>query len=208
MNEFLIASAIHLSTATIHEAAGRTGALPSAIKPLSPETRLCGRAFPVRSPAGDNLPIHHAIYAASAGDILVVDCGGAFEYGYWGEVMALAAQQAGIAGLVIWGGVRDSRQMVAMGFPVFAANICIRGTVKDPAGGGTVGEPVTIGDVTVRAGDLVVGDADGVVVIDAVRGASVISESRNREQAEEAMFEKLRTGATTLQIYRLPNACE
>lgn len=206
MTDRLVASAGRLSTATIHEAAGRTGALPSAIKPLSPESRLCGRALPVHSPAGDNLPIHHAIYAANPGDILVVDCGGALEYGYWGEVMARAAKQVDIAGLVIWGGVRDSRQLVAMGFPVFAANICIRGTGKDPEAPGTIGQPVTIGDVTIHAGDLVVGDADGVVVIASGQAAKTIFEAESREQAEQALFSELRAGATTLQLLHLPQA--
>lgn len=200
----VIAAAAGLPTATIHEAAGRTGALPSAIKPLSAETWLCGPAYPVRSPAGDNLAIHHGLYAARAGDVLVVDCGDA-EYGYWGEVMASAAQAIGVAGLVISGGVRDIRQMQAMGFGVFAGNVCIRGTGKDPAGGGTIGMPVTIGDVLVSAGDLVVGDADGVVVVEAGRAEGVIREARARERDEEELLARLRAGATTLELFSLPS---
>lgn len=199
-----VSFATGLSTATVHEAAGRTGALPSFIRPLAPGTALCGRAYPIRSPAGDNLFIHHGIYAAKAGDVLVIDCGGATEYGYWGEVMTQAARAAGIAGLVITGGVRDSRQMVAMGFPVFAGNICIRGTGKDPTGCGAIGQPIIIGEVRVRANDLVVGDDDGVVVVEAERADHVVQEARRREQAEEEIFERLRAGSTTIEIYRLP----
>ena len=204
MTDPLVDSAKGLSSATLHEAAGRTGALPSSIKPLSPETTLCGRAFPVRSPAGDNLYIHHGIYAASAGDVLVVDCGEAADFGYWGEVMARAALARGIAGLVISGGVRDSRQMLAMGFPVFAANICIRGTGKDPEGQGSVARPITIGDVRIMAGDLVVGDADGVMVVAAADAEAAVAESRRRDRAEEALFRQLDAGATTLRLYGLP----
>jgi 4-hydroxy-4-methyl-2-oxoglutarate aldolase len=204
MMDGLVAAARGLSTATIHEAAGRTGALPSAIKPLSPAMTLFGRAFPIRSPAGDNLFLHHGIYAAKPGDVLVVDCSAAAEYGYWGEGMARAAQHAGIAGLVMSGGVRDSRQLVEMGFPTFAANICIVGTGKDPAGDGAFGQPISFGDVPVRQGDLVVGDADGVVVIEASRAAGVIAESRRRDEAELVYFNRLAAGATTLEIYQLP----
>ena len=204
MTDSLVDSAKGLCSATLHEAAGRTGALPSSIKPLSPETALCGRAFPVRSSAGDNLYIHHGIYAASAGDVLVVDCGEAAEFGYWGEVMARAALARGIAGLVISGGVRDSRQMLAMGFPVFAANICIRGTGKDPEGQGSVARPITIGDVRIMAGDLVVGDADGVMVVAAADAEAAVAESRRRDRAEEALFRQLDAGATTLRLYGLP----
>lgn len=204
MSDPLVTSAAGLPTATLHEAAGRTGALPSAIKPLSPTLAVCGRAFPVRSPAGDNLYIHHGLYAASPGDVLVVDCGGAEEFGYWGEVMACAAREAGLAGLVIAGGVRDSRQLVAMGFPVFASRICIRGTAKDPACGGTIGRPVTIGGVRICAGDLVAGDADGVVVIGAAEAERVVREAEQREQSEEGIFDALRAGSTTVGLYRLP----
>ena len=205
MSDSLVKSARGLSAATLHEAAGRTGALPSSIKPLSTETRLCGRACPVRSPAGDNLYIHHGIYAAKAGDILVVDCGEAAEFGYWGEVMARAAQAREIAGLVISGGVRDSQQILAMGFPVFAANICIQGTGKDVEKDGSVGGPITIGDVRIERGDLVVGDADGVVVIPAACAEAVVAESKDRDQAEEELFRRLQGGATTLEIYNLPS---
>lgn len=205
MPDELVAAATRLSTATLHEAAGRTGALPSAIKPLSADMTLCGRAFPIRSPAGDNLFLHHGIYVAGSGDVLVVDCGDATEYGYWGEVMARAAVKAGIAGLVITGGVRDSRQLISMGFPVFAANVCIRGTGKDPLGGGSVGSPIIIGDARIKRGDLVVGDADGVVVVASELAESVVAESHRRDAAEQELFAQLTAGATTLEIYRLPS---
>ena len=204
MNNALVALAAGLSAATVHEAAGRTGAFPSAIKPLWADAMLCGPAYPVRSAAGDNLGFHHAIYAAEAGDILVVDCGDASEYGYWGEVMARAAQEVGIAGLVTSGGVRDSRRMVEIGFPVFAANVCIRGTGKDPSGAGSLGQPITIGEVRVARGDLVIGDADGIVVVEAALAAAVIAEARRRDASEQAIFDQLRAGATTLEIYQLP----
>jgi 4-hydroxy-4-methyl-2-oxoglutarate aldolase len=195
---------VDLSSATVHEAGGRTGALPSAIKPLDPATRLAAPAFPVRCPPGDNLWLHRAVYAARPGEVLVVDTGGGFEHGYWGEILTEAAIARGLAGLVIHGGVRDSRRLIEMGWPVFAERVCIRGTDKDPHGDGELGEPVTIGDVQIALGDLVVADADGVVCIPAARTDEVRALAEKRERAEADYVDRLRAGERTLEIYRLP----
>lgn len=199
----LFARAAPLSTATLHEAAGRVGALPHAIKPLAPTVRVCGPALPVKGPPGDNLRLHHAIYAAAPGEVLVVDTGDD-GFGYWGEVMALAAQVRGIAGLVINGGVRDSQRMVEMGFPVFASAICIRGTGKNPAAPGSIGAPVELGGVVIHRGDLVLGDADGVVVIPKGQAEAAVRKSFERDAEETDIFARLRAGDTTLDIYKLP----
>src|SRR5262245_39235634 len=104
-----IDDAAGLSSASLHEASGKQGALPATLKPLSATMWVCGRALPVRCPKGDNLWIHRALAASAAGDVLVVDCGiDGLDFGYWGEVMATAAMARGLAGLVITGGVRDS----------------------------------------------------------------------------------------------------
>lgn len=193
-----------LGAATLHEAAGRIGSLPSAIQPMSPTLPVAGPAFPVVVPPGDNLWLHHAILEASPGDVLVVSTGGAREFGYFGEVMAVAAVARGIAGLVIDGGVRDAAQMTQLGFPVFADRRCIRGTIKDPRKAGSLGAPLTIGDVQIVRGDLVAGDGDGVVVIPADRADEVIALGAEREGAEVEYFKRLRAGETTLGIYGLP----
>lgn len=182
--------------------------MPAAIKPFAPHVRLAGPAFPVRAPAGDNLFLHHAIYAAQAGDVLVVDVGSRAEFGHWGDIMAAAAQQRGIAGLVITGGVRDSRQLLAMEFPTFAGAVSIRGTAKDPHGAGQIGGPIDIGDVTIHAGDLVFGDADGVVVLPAVQADAVIAQARERDRKEDEITRRLRAGESTLTIYGLPALAE
>jgi 4-hydroxy-4-methyl-2-oxoglutarate aldolase len=193
-----------LSSATVHEAAGRIGALPSAIKPLHPAMRIEAPAFPVKAPAGDNLWLHRAVYAASPGEVLVVDTGGGLEYGYWGEILAAAAIARGLAGLVIHGGVRDCARLVELGWPVFAERVCIRGTAKDPHGAGELGEPVVIGEQPVQRGDLVVGDADGVVCIPAARAEEVRGLAESRDEAEAGYLDRIRSGESTLDIYRLP----
>lgn len=197
-------AAAALSSATVHEAAGRTGALPSGIKPVHPAMHVAGPAFPVRTPPGDNLWLHRALYEAGPGEVLVVDCGGGFEHGYFGEVLAEAAIARGLAGLVLHGGVRDAARLGALGWPVFAERVCIRGTGKDPHGDGELGGPVTIGDAEVRRGDLVVADGDGVVCVAAGRADEVRAIAAARDEAEQGYLARLRAGESTLSIYGLP----
>jgi 4-hydroxy-4-methyl-2-oxoglutarate aldolase len=203
LDDALLARAARLGTATIHESAGRIGDLPHAIKPIHPAMSLAGRALPVRSPAGDNLWLHRALAEMQADDVLVVDTGSGDNYGYWGEVMATAAMARGAAGLVLNGGVRDSLQLIELGLPTFSAAIAIKGTIKGQSGDGAIGDPVRFDDVVVRRGDLVVGDADGVVVIPAHRAQAVIAASEARDAAEVDILARLRAGELTLDIYSL-----
>ena len=192
-----------LSSASVHEAAGRQGALPSAIKPLDPSHRVEGTAFTVRSPPGDNLWFHRALAAIGEGDVLVASVGGGHEWGYWGDVMTLAAMTRGVRGLVIDGSVRDGADIVRAGFPVFARGLCIRGTGKDPSGAGELQGTITIGDVSIGPKDWILGDGDGVVVVARPDVERVLSKAAEREAKEEHIREALRSGKTTLEIYGL-----
>lgn len=190
-----------ISTATLHEASGKIGALPSAIKPVDPAFRVCGPALTVHCPPGDNLWIHKAIYAGKPGDVLVVYAHGAFEHGYWGEIMSTAAKVRGLAGLVIDGGVRDAILLREIGFPVFSRGLCIRGTGKDFGANGGVNVPVLIGDVAVQPGDLVVGDEDGVFVAPREKAQAIVEAARRRDASEADILKRLEAGETTLDIY-------
>jgi len=197
----LLERARKLPTASLHEAGGKIGNLPSAIKPVAPAFRVCGPALTVHGPGGDNVWIHRAIYAANPGDVLVVCTNETFEHGYWGEIMSAAALQRGLGGLVIDGCVRDGELLREFGFPVFARGLCIRGTGKDVDAVAWINQPVLIGDITVCAGDLVVGDNDGVVVIPHARIAEVIERAEQRERDEEHIVQRIRAGESTLAIY-------
>ena len=190
-----------LDSATLHEAAGQIGALPPGIKPIAHGMRLEGPAFTVSSPPANNLWLHKALAVASAGDVLVVEVGGHYEAGYWGEIMTVAAQARGVVGLVIDGCVRDAEQINALGFPVCSRGLCIRGTGKDTTTPGSLNEPIHIGDVTISRGDLIVGDGDGVVAIPSDRVEEVLEKSQERLDKEAAVMERLRRGETTLDIY-------
>jgi 4-hydroxy-4-methyl-2-oxoglutarate aldolase len=196
------------TAATLYEAAvaaagpGRY-AIDSGIRPAWPGARLTGPAFTTQGAGGDNLALQHAILEAPPGSVLVADVNGA-PWGHWGEVLAVAAQIRGIAGLVIDGGVRDTVELAELGFPVFSRHVNVRGTRK--LFRGALGVSVQVGDVTVRTGDLVVGDADGVVVLPHEVAALVIDLADERVAKEADIMRRLHAGESTLDIYGLREA--
>jgi 4-hydroxy-4-methyl-2-oxoglutarate aldolase len=194
------AELLALGAATVYEASRLDCALPSTLRPAWPGAAIAGPALPVRTAPADNLPLHLALEAASAGEVLVVDgCGAAC--GYWGEILTVAAQQRGITGLVIDGGVRDIDRLAELAFPVFSTTIAIPGTVKnDP---GTIASPITIGTVTVARGDIIVADSDGVVVVPQAKLTEVLAASHRRHDAELAYLTRIRAGEQTADIYNL-----
>jgi 4-hydroxy-4-methyl-2-oxoglutarate aldolase len=187
------------STATLHEALGQIGNLPSEIKPLSKNMKICGPAYTVKAKAFMNINFHRAYAYAKQGDIIVADCSGGYEAGYWGDLLTTGAMKKGVAGLVIDGCVRDADEIEVLGFPVFSRGLCIKGTGKDPEG--SLNEPITIGEVTIYPGDFIVGDRDGVVVIPKDRIAETIEKAKAREAKEAQTRAALHTGLTSLQIY-------
>ncbi|MCM3562841.1 4-carboxy-4-hydroxy-2-oxoadipate aldolase/oxaloacetate decarboxylase [Hydrogenophaga intermedia] len=197
----VVEKARRLSAATLHEAAGRIGSMPSAIKPVAPSFRICGPVVTVDSPGADNLWLHRAIYVTQPGDVLVVHVGDAHEWGYWGEIMSVAAKARGLGGLAIDGCVRDGAMLEQLGFPVFARGLCIRGTGKDFDARGWINHPTLFGNLAVHPGDLVVGDADGVVVLPRQRAAELVHDAEQREAKEAAILQRLRAGERTLEIY-------
>ena len=198
-------AASRISAATMHEAAGKIGALPSYLKPISSGMKICGRAYPVKGPSGCNLWLHRAIAEADPGDVLIADIGDDKEFGYWGDIMGTGAMAKGIAGLVIDGCVRDQIELEEMGFPVFAAGLCIRGTDKKFEEPGSLGKPITIGGIEINRGDLVLGDNDGIVIIPATQVRNSIKKSAERENKEEATKRRLSGGETTMEIYNWPD---
>lgn len=195
------ADLLALGTATVGEAWPPARLVAAPIRPLAPGMTLAGPALPVRCRPGDNLALHLAIAEARPGDVLVVDYGGSLDSGPFGEIMALACQMRGIAGMVIDGAVRDSAQIAGLGFPVFARGLNIRGTVKqDP---GVIGAPVTLGGVTVASGDVVLADADAILVLAADDLTSALTAAQARAAREARMMDRLRQGETTLSILGL-----
>ncbi|MGF6262553.1 4-hydroxy-4-methyl-2-oxoglutarate aldolase [Paraburkholderia youngii] len=197
----VVEAARNVPAAALHEAGGKIGVLPTSIRPVAPGFRICGTAFTVHSPGGDNLWLHRAILAAKPGDVLVVYANGAYDHGYWGEVMTTAAKVRGLAGLVIDGCVRDADLLEQIGFPVFSRGLSIRGTGKDYGAIGWLNAPVLLGNTTVEPGDLIVGDRDGVVAVPRARASEVVAKAAQREIDEAAICKRIEAGETTMQIY-------
>lgn len=193
------AALLALGSATLGESGGQ--GLNTRIHAMWPGARFAGPAFAVRCPVGDNLALHAGVARAPRGSVLAATVAGDVSRGYWGEVLATAAQTAGIAALVIDGTVRDLEGLAALKFPVFARGHALPGASK--SGPGEIGGTIALGDVTVSTGDWLVGDADGIVVIAPEALDDVVAAARGREARELAMFERLRAGATTLELLGL-----
>lgn len=186
-------------SATVHEALGRIGAMHSSIKPLAKGMKICGPAFTVRSPAGDNVTILKAIKEAKKGDVIVVNNGRVIDSGPFGELTAIECQTKGLGGFITMGSVRDSAEIIAMGFPVFSAALSIFGTVKESVG--VINHPIAAGDVIVNPGDIILGDDDGVMVVPLERAAEAVDLSDARQAKEAAVMERLRAGESIFDIY-------
>lgn len=197
----LIEAFREIGTASVHEASGRKGAVASAIKPIARRVRLCGPAFTVQCHPGDNLMLHKAIERAQPGDILVASVGGYYEAGYWGGLMATSAVAKKIGGLVIDGSIRDSAEIIRMGFPIFCRGFCIRGTTKTVLG--LINHPTLFASVLIHPGDLILGDDDGIVVVERMECEEVLEKSIKRVEAEKVKSEKLKAGVSSVELNQL-----
>lgn len=196
-----LAQACKLGTSTLFEASGlATSAADIAIRPVWAGAAVAGPAYPLECSPGDNLSIHIAMEKAPRGSILVISTG-SFIAGYWGEVLTVAAEAAGIAGLVIDGGVRDIAALTARRFPVFSRGISMRGTIK--ASAPSVGQPISFTGTPVAAGDLVVADDDGVLVIPADHAEYTLTQGQIRADKEAKFMDALTKGQSTLELMNL-----
>lgn len=189
-----------LGSSTLYEASGLPCSVDPEIRSIWPGATIAAPAYPVVCSPGDNLSIHIAMERVPRGSVLVVVTSN-FVAGYWGEVLTVAAEAAGVVGLVIDGGVRDVAALRNRRFPVFARGVSVRGTVK--ASAPSVGLPTMFGGVPVAAGDLVVADDDGVIIVPADKAEPTIQAGEARAAKEAEMMKKLSAGATTLDLMGL-----
>jgi len=197
----IIELAKSLGTSTLYEASSiKNSALDFNIRSVWEGAAVAGPAYPVACAPGDNLAIQLALEKAYAGSILVVTTD-QFIAGYWGEVLTVAAQAVGIKGLVIDGGVRDIAALRRHQFPVFSRGISVRGTHKDTLI--SIGQPIQIMGTSVQAGDLVVADDDGVVILPHHCALDVIQKGKTREAKEAVMMRQLTEGKTTVELMGL-----
>lgn len=188
----LVARAAEYGSSLIADVAGRRGALNGRIQGLSRSMKFAGPALTVEVRPGDNLMVHAALALARPGDVIVVDGGGYLASALTGFLMVSQARAAGVAAFVIDGAVRDVEETIASGFAVFAAGANPNGPTK--AVGGRLNWPVSVAGVAVHPGDLIVGDADGVVAVPREQAEPVVEAARAKLDQEKQFLKALSEG--------------
>jgi 4-hydroxy-4-methyl-2-oxoglutarate aldolase len=189
------------TAATIHEAQGRRGALNSQIKPIDRDSTFVGSAFTVVCAPRDNLMLQVAIHFAEPGDVLVISAGEFAEAGLFGDVLGNACRAKGIAAVVTDSGVRDTQELRALGLPVFSGSVSIKGTVKETLG--HINQPLTFGGELIYPGDVIKGDADGIVVVRREEAREVAELSAARDANEAELIKRYWEGGTTIELCNL-----
>jgi 4-hydroxy-4-methyl-2-oxoglutarate aldolase len=187
--------------ATVHEALGRIGFVGPGHRPTHLGSRIGGSAVTVLCWPGDNLMIHAAVEQCEPGDVLVVTTTSPSTDGMFGELLATSLQGRGVRGLVIDAGVRDVAELNAIGFPVWSRAISAQGTVKSTAG--AVNVPIVVGTQTIRPGDVILADDDGVLCVPRDQVDRAIALARARAEKEEETREAFRAGQLGLDRYGL-----
>lgn len=179
-------------TAHLSDNMNRMVAGGAALRPMHKGGKLCGPALTVKVAPGDNLMAHKAIDMAAPGDVIVVDAGGLITYAIIGDIMSSLAEKRGVAGLVIYGAIRDSAEIRARRLPVYACGVTHRGPYKN--GPGEINVPIALDGMVVHPGDIIVGDADGVVAVPLEHAEEILVLAKAQVAKETAILKSIACG--------------
>lgn len=188
----LVKALAEMVTAHLSDNMNRLVAGGAALRPMHRGGKLCGPALTVKVAPGDNLMVHKAIDIAAPGDVIVVDAGGDVVQAIIGDIMSSLAEKRGVAGFVIYGAIRDSAEIGARRFPVYACGVTHRGPYKN--GPGEINATIALGGMVVHPGDIIVGDADGVVAVPLEHAEAVLALARTQLAKETAMLKDIAAG--------------
>ena len=181
-----------IPVANVSDSMSRVVAGGPRLRPMHRDGVMAGPALTAKTRPGDNLMLHKAIDIAEAGDVIVVDGGGDLTNSLIGEMMSAHAEQRGIAGMVIYGAIRDYDTIHAGRYPIFAAGVTHRGPYKD--GPGEINVPIAIDGMVIEPGDLIVGDGDGVVCVPFGSTAEVLKATTAKHEAEIKQLAAIKAG--------------
>jgi 4-hydroxy-4-methyl-2-oxoglutarate aldolase len=187
-----------LGSATVYEAGGRRGYVDADLHQVVPGSRVAGPARTVSCGQDDNLMVHAAMAAVQPGEVLVLTMPDPRPVALVGDLLATQAKAQGAAAILVDASVRDVEELAELGLPIWARWVRVRGAAKDVPG--TIGEPVSVGGATIRNGDVVVLDADGVAVVESERVEEVLEASRDRAERERVKRAKLKDGALSYDL--------
>jgi 4-hydroxy-4-methyl-2-oxoglutarate aldolase len=190
-----------LGVATVYEAAGRVGLVAGALLRVVDGSRAAGPARTALCGRNDNLAVHRLLATIEPGEVVVLATAGQSDAALVGDVLALQARVRGAAAILVDGAVRDADELVALGLPVWARTVCATGALKDELG--AIDVRVDVGGVTIEAGDIVVLDGDGAVVVARERAEDVLSAAEGRARDERQLMARLRAGDVTLDAMKL-----
>jgi 4-hydroxy-4-methyl-2-oxoglutarate aldolase len=187
-----------LGSATVYEAGGRRGCVDADLTQVVPGSRVAGPARTVRCGQDDNLMVHAVMAQLQAGEVIVLTMPEPRPVALVGDLLATQAKRQGAAAILVDASVRDIEELVELGLPIWARWVRVRGAAK--ATPGTIGEPVQVGGATIRQGDIVVLDADGVAIVEQERVDEVLAASRERVEREVVKRAKLQAGAVSYDL--------